>query len=140
MLKITKEMETGIPIVDAQHKELVSAINALISLGEKAKNPAILNETLDFLERYSVLHFNIEEGLMHECVYPACYLHENQHRLFVDKFLEYKNRLETEGYSDDLAMGLNHFLVNWLVNHIKVSDMAFAQHYLEYYKKYKNKG
>ncbi|MDR2166368.1 MAG: bacteriohemerythrin [Clostridiales bacterium] len=137
MLEITKELETGIPIVDAQHRELVAAVNDLINLGEKAKDPEIMRETLDFLAKYCVMHFNVEEDMMNQCVYPACYLHENQHRLFVDKFVEYKERFETEGYSDELVMGLNHFLVNWIINHIKVSDVAFGTYYLEKFQEFK---
>jgi len=131
MLEFTKELETGIELVDKQHKELVDAVNGLINLGEAAKDPEVLQETLGFLAKYAMMHFKTEEDLMAESGYPACYLHENQHRLFVDRFIEYKGRFETEGYSDALSTALNQFLVTWIVNHIKVADIAFGKHYVE---------
>ena len=131
MLEITKELETGIAEVDAQHRELVNRINSLINLGEEARDASVLQNTLNFLAEYAVMHFNTEEDLMSKCVYPACYLHEGQHKLFVQKFLEFKGRFETEGYSDALSNQLNEFLVRWVVNHIKLSDTAFGVFYLQ---------
>lgn len=131
MLTITKDMETGIPIVDAQHRELVDYINKLINMGGSAGNLEVMEETLGFLAEYTVKHFNTEEDIMNQCVYPACYLHEGQHRLFVDKFLIFKSRFREEGYSDELSQEMNNFLVSWLINHIKVSDVSFGQYYLE---------
>ena len=137
MLEITKELETGIAIIDQQHRELVDRINTLISLGDKAKNPKELGKTLTFLGEYVLVHFRAEEDLMTGCVYPACYLHEGQHRLFVDKFLEFKRSFEEEGYSDSLSVELNGFLVSWVINHIKVSDADFGKYYLDQLEKTK---
>lgn len=131
MLEITKEMETGIPEVDEQHRELVSKVNNLIALKEKGITEEETKKTLDFLAEYAVMHFKTEEDLMTRCVYPACYLHEGQHKFFVDKFLAFKHRFENEGHSDVLSTELNTFLVSWLINHIKVSDMDFGRHYIK---------
>lgn len=130
MLEITKEMETGIPEVDAQHRELVSRVNDLISLGEKGITEEETKKTLGFLAEYVVMHFKTEEDLMTRCVYPACYLHEGQHKYFVEKFLSFKDRFENEGHSNALSTELNTFLVSWLINHIKVSDVDFGRHYV----------
>jgi len=129
MIKITDDLKTGIETIDSQHLELVEAVNKLTSLGENAKNPAVLTETLDFLENYIKMHFEQEGDLMEECKYNATGLHKNQHALFIDKFEDYKESFEEEGYNDDLFHALNHFLETWIVNHIKVSDLAFANFY-----------
>jgi len=131
MLEITKELETGIPIIDAQHRELVDHVNSLITLGEKSNTKEEMEKTLDFLGSYAVNHFKTEEDFMEACVYPACYLHKGQHKIFVDRFVMYKKTFEAEGYSVDLSKEIHKFIVNWLINHIKVNDKAFGEHYLK---------
>ena len=131
MLELTKEMETGIDIVDAQHRELVDAVNDFIGSADKARDPVVLTETLDFMAKYCVMHFKTEQDLMNKCGYPACTLHDNQHKLFVDRFVEYKTQFQEEGFTSKLFVDLSHFLVTWIVNHIKVSDVAFGSFYNE---------
>jgi len=126
MLEITKSLETGIPIVDKQHRELVSQLNALTG---NVKNSDDLEKTLKFLGDYVVMHFKTELDLMTKCNYPAGGLHDVQHELFVEKFLAFKGRFDRESYSVGLLDELHKFLLNWLVNHIKVSDVAFGNFY-----------
>jgi len=134
MLEITKELETGIAIIDEQHREWTKIVNKLTSFcevcGGCGGSPRVI-ETLDYLEKFVAAHFETESRLMAECKYHATSLHENQHELYNDKFSEFRETLTKHGCTDELCKNLNHFLAKWIVNHIKMSDLAFAKFYHE---------
>ncbi|MCL2170302.1 MAG: bacteriohemerythrin [Defluviitaleaceae bacterium] len=129
-LKLTKNLETGIALVDQQHRELIDAVNGLEGMREKVKDPAVMAETMDFLATYCIMHFDTEEEIMRESNFPEIALHEKEHRLFVDKFVEYKDKFENEGFSDELFTDLSRFLKIWILKHIAESDLDMGKHYV----------
>src|SRR5512135_797844 len=68
ILAWSKEFETGVDIVDRQHRELVDRINAAAPLLAASKNgkPANAAELLGALSDYVGVHFATEESLMRE--------------------------------------------------------------------------
>ena len=58
------QYETGILLVDTQHKKLVDAINTLHDAMKEGKGKEKIESTLNFLVEYTVLHFSAEEKLM----------------------------------------------------------------------------
>ncbi|MDR3685103.1 MAG: hemerythrin domain-containing protein, partial [Geothrix sp.] len=56
--------ETGVTLVDAQHKSLFDAVNRLAaSLGSESMGDGV-KESLDFLAKYTQEHFKTEELFM----------------------------------------------------------------------------
>ena len=56
-------LETGHSVIDSQHKELISAVNSLLSACRQGQGVAKVEETLDFLVSYTKRHFGDEEAL-----------------------------------------------------------------------------
>ena len=128
-LKLTKNLETGIGIVDDQHAELIDAVNGLEDMREKVKDPAVMAETMDFLAGYCIMHFTTEESLMFNCKFPGTKEHEKEHKLFVEKFVEYKSKFEEEGFSDELFTEMTRFLKVWILHHVATSDVEMGKFY-----------
>lgn len=129
MLQITKDMLTGIEKVDVQHQELIDRINTVISMGDDGRSKEETDKTLDFLAEYAIMHFRTEEDLMTECEYPAHSIHESQHASFVEKYLQFKEKIDKSGYNHGIASELNAFLVKWTIHHVTNSDVVFGRYY-----------
>ena len=130
MLKLLKNMMTGIEEVDEQHQELINRINAVIALEKTDEFKSEIERALDFLTQHMLKHFSTEEDYMRKCSYPMYYLHMGEHADFVEKFQMLKARYKKSGYSLELATKLNSFVVSWIINHIATSDAAFGRYYL----------
>ncbi len=117
--------ETGIPIVDAQHKELFNQLDILMDKNQKDRVPA----TLDFLGKYVVKHFSTEEGLQTKVKYPKYPTHQQMHKAFVKAYTDLKSQYQKEGGSNMMTMKISQTALNWLKDHIRVHDKEFAAYY-----------
>jgi len=94
---------------NTQHKKLFKLINALAA--DKG-NAEVLKELLE----YVVMHFKSEEDKFEEKSYAGAEGHKAIH----DKFVADASAV-TEVTDDVIA-----FLKQWLVDHIKLSDMKYS--------------
>lgn len=112
--------ETGIKLIDDQHKILFDIINDLNKAIKFKREKEVINHIIDNLNIYVYTHFTMEEELMLRYSYPDFENHKKSHKSFIDKIenmiTRYKNStdLDTEDF-------LN-FLINWLTDHIIESD------------------
>lgn len=91
-----------------QHKKLFNLISDLDANRNSAQH---LKDLVDFV----VKHFQDEEERMHSHNYDEEASHKQTH----DKFLEDAGKIAA--VNDDVI----HFVKNWLVTHIKVSDFKY---------------
>lgn len=122
----TQDLATGIEEIDNQHKELFNRINALIDACSKGKGKEELSGVLNFLADYVVMHFGAEEERMKALAYPDYEAHKKQHDGFIADFLDLKQKLEQKGPTVDLVIKVNHFLFDWLINHIRKMDKVLG--------------
>ena len=78
-------LETGIKIIDEQHKVLVDLINQLHDAMTGGRGPEVMHETFDELRKYTQIHFTAEQELMKEHGYEDYVEHCHEHRVFVDQ-------------------------------------------------------
>lgn len=114
--------ETGIDIIDSQHKRIVDYINALHE-AMNAKQPAKVEEVLDQLVDYTITHFTFEESLMEKAGYLHFEAHKKVHEAFTNRILEYKQRYAA---GEDVSKKLLSDLRIWLTNHIKQEDKNYV--------------
>ena len=118
----TPDLDTGIPVIDQQHRRIVDFINDLEAaqvLGDKAQIKQVIYDCID----YTLSHFAFEESMQEEAGYQYCKPHKKVHELFTRKVSEYQQRMEL---GDDIAEELHGMLARWLVNHIKRDDADYV--------------
>ncbi len=117
----------GIKRIDEQHKKLVMILNKLYESFVERTTGQKLEEIIDELIEYTQYHFNTEEELFNESTYPDMANHIEEHNGFKEKITKFKAELESGQTS--LTFQLMNYLRNWLINHIAVSDQAYAGHF-----------
>ncbi|QFY90369.1 bacteriohemerythrin [Magnetovirga frankeli] len=124
-LQWSSALDTGIAVIDEQHKRIVLYINELYEARE-ARDEAQVGEVLTELLDYAYSHFGYEERFMREIGFPSLEAHQQSHQLFSQKVEDFVSRYEAgEDVVDDLINTLNR----WLINHIKNEDGDYADYH-----------
>ena len=114
----------GMPEIDDQHKVLFELINELWDAIVKRASAENQMLVIEGLEHYTIAHFTAEETYMREIKYAKFDAHKQMHDQFIQRIAQEKNRLlDGHGFSLDVL----HFLKDWLVDHIMVSDQDYAK-------------
>jgi hemerythrin len=132
MIALNKEMEVGVPMVDAQHKELVDRLNMLTSMDVKSVSKDETQKMLGLLGDYIVKHFSDEEILQKQSGYPKYDWHKNLHQLYVLEFNKLKKEFTENGVSAKFTSALEKSIIHWIVTHIKDVDVEFGKYYKEW--------
>lgn len=120
-----EEYSVGIKTVDEQHKELFARINKLFDEIPKGNKDAVL-EMLDFLQDYTIFHFNAEQDLMSRAKYPGLEEHKKQHEWFKEQIRSFQEEVQNKGVGVTLTVKLNRVLVDWLINHVTKTDIQYV--------------
>lgn len=118
----TSDLNTGIDVVDNQHKRIVDYINQLEN-AVKQQNPLSVGQVLDELVDYTLSHFAFEESPQEAAGYKFAKPHKAVHDVFVKRVAKYQERHRA---GDDIAAQLYSMLATWLLHHIKRDDMAYV--------------
>ena len=129
MITLSKDMETGVEKIDAQHRELVDRINDILSMGEKSISKEETEKTINLLGDYIAEHFSDEEALQKQSGYPQYDLHREQHQTYFAEFQKLKKEFMENGHSMEFTLHLNNSVIGWIVKHIKTVDSEFGKYY-----------
>lgn len=117
------QYETGIFLIDTQHKKLVEAINSLHEAMKDGKGKEKAEKTLSFLVDYTVQHFAAEENLMKQKSYPDFLNHKALHDKLVAEVKDIKTKYVA---GKALPMHVSSFMSDWLKSHILGSDKKYV--------------
>ena len=120
--------ETGIPLVDEQHKKLVHLVNSLAANLSLGAEDIKLLEVFDELASYAAYHFASEEQIWHPRFKDDKWYieHKHTHDSFLPRVLELKAE-ETHAPYEKVIQDILQFLVGWLVYHILDGDRRMAK-------------
>jgi hemerythrin-like metal-binding protein len=118
--------DTGVPIIDDQHKGIVSTINSLYHFMRGGHGEDILQPTLEILRLYTIVHFRTEERLMIASGYPDIDGHVKIHDGLSRKM---KKIAMDQSVSPDIINVLN-FLREWWLTHINHEDRKYISYML----------
>ena len=127
MITISKDMETGVAKIDAQHSELVDRLNEITAMGAKSVTKEETQKTLNLLDQYIVKHFGDEEALQKQSGYPMYDWHKQQHQFFIAEFRKLEKEFASNGHSAKFTLDLNNSIINWIVRHIKTVDVELGK-------------
>jgi hemerythrin len=121
-LKWKKELDTGIDVIDGQHKQIVDYINKLDD-ARITKNRLVIAKVIADTIDYTVSHFGFEETVIEDAGYEFTRPHKRVHALFIKRVIEYKQRFDD---GEDIADELHGLLSRWLFSHIQNDDAAYV--------------
>ncbi len=119
-------LSVGIVEIDAQHKKLVSIINALNDNLLDSRSKSVFEQLLNELVSYTQEHFGTEEKLFAQFDYPETDDHKKEHKFFVQELMKFTRGFYEGGTEFLLSADIVAFLVNWLVNHIQTTDKKYS--------------
>lgn len=118
-------LESGIPVIDYEHKELVEQLAALMD----ESRPDRVEAMLRFLKDYVVKHFAHEQVMHKSSGYPKAAEHKQAHTNFVNTFLDLEDEYFEKGSNSETLQKLTTVVSDWLLKHIMGQDMEFAEYY-----------
>lgn len=117
-------LETGHPIIDAQHLDLFNTIESLYVDITQNNNAKAVEDSLIRLNGYIASHFADEEELMASCAYPGFAAQRRMHQ----EFTESTNELLQKYLSGEpiLPMTVAVHIFEWLEHHVRTADREMA--------------
>jgi hemerythrin len=121
------KLETGLTLIDNQHRELFNRFNKLLEACNAGKGRDEVMKVLLFLNSYIRTHFADEEELQQKYDYPGYRAHKLLHNNFIKTVEDLERQFKDEGATISLVIQTNQTMVNWLIQHIGLVDLEFAE-------------
>jgi len=121
------ENNIGIPIIDEQHRGIVSAINSMYYIMQYEKRQGAIKSLLVLLEQYTHFHFITEQNLMKEALYPELEDHLKLHSSLINQTKKLMQEYQRGADSRQILT----FLRDWWLHHIQEEDEKYVPYVLE---------
>jgi len=121
-----ESLSIGVELIDEQHKKWIEYIHNVQGAIEAHRGMPQIASTLDFLISYTQFHFSTEEKSMAETGYSELENHRAEHEKLKGTLDNLIEDFREDGVTEKLSEAIGTFLGNWLRNHIRVVDQAFA--------------
>ena len=121
----SSRLETGIELIDEQHRELFEMIDQLELAIYSGSASHELKSIFEYLNSYIAEHLEAEERLLRECNYPDFEKHAEEHDKFRKSIAEMSASYKKNGGDNYLALDVDKHLRKWWENHILKMDMAY---------------
>ena len=118
------EYNLGIPIIDEQHRGIVTTINSLHFGIESMHGEDMLHPVIDMVFDYTRLHFDVEEDFLKRYNYPNLKQHEDLHRELIDEL----QRVGRKSIFNHAPLEFLDFLKKWWIEHICEKDREFLDY------------
>lgn len=123
-----ENLETGLKIIDDQHKELFHRFNKLLEACNAGQGRDEVMKVILYLDSYIRTHFADEEALQLRYGYPGYPDHRVLHVNFIKTVEDLEKQFKDEGANVSLVIQTNMMMVNWLTQHIGRMDREFARY------------
>jgi len=117
-------LETGLGVIDDQHRKLVGFVNELHEAMRNRTGREAVGAVLDELAKYAVYHFSTEEKAFERYGYERKDAHIKIHADFVARVVD----MQAAYKRGDLTVTVDtlSFLIDWVKKHIMVEDMLYV--------------
>jgi hemerythrin len=116
--------EFGIKEFDDHHKHLVNLLNMTYDCFTSGARHEEVEVVLDELSDYATYHFAAEEYWMEMNEYPSLPQHSKEHESFCNRLTEIQKGFHNA--KNSLSIEVFTFLMQWLADHILVSDADYG--------------
>ncbi|MFQ5444039.1 MAG: bacteriohemerythrin [Nitrospinales bacterium] len=127
-----KEMSVGNPIIDNDHKYLLSIVNVIENALNCGEPVPVLLEYVSQLINYSYKHFEREEGYQAEIEFPFREAHKKEHQELMEQITHIHETLQSHSESEMYQFTtprLVNLLKDWIINHFIHEDMKMKEHF-----------
>lgn len=121
----SEEYSVHLRVIDNDHKDLVSTVNALHDAIRKGSAKGEIGHIISNLAHYVDDHFTREEALMEAYDYPGLAEHKRIHRHLTRMVFAIRTVFASKPMEIDPAK-LLRFLRDWLVHHIVDEDRKYV--------------
>lgn len=121
------ELETGIPLIDQQHSELLQTAGQLMDELTARKNPATALRIHSFLLDFVTKHFATEERAMTRVAYSDHLAHAASHHSFYIRLLELDEEIRLLGAGQEMVTDVGFLLPDLLMRHVQEHDLPMAR-------------
>ena len=123
-----KRYDTGVDVIDKEHRKLFRILNKLFNFGQQEKKSQwVCQEAVKYFKDHAIQHFLDEEDYMASINYAGFEMHKHIHKNFRETTLPaLEKELEATGYSEE---AVTHFLgvcAGWLIGHTTIEDQAIV--------------
>ena len=120
--------ETGISLIDEQHRELVRLLNSLVSHIAREAEAPVLDKVIQEISDYVLYHFAAEEEIWQFHFEGDSWLkwHHQSHGDFVKEIAKIREAERIQSF-DETLLDIVKFLTHWLARHILDSDKRMAK-------------
>ena len=118
------EYDLGIPIVDEQHRGIVTTINSLYYAMRNRHAEEILEPVISMVENYTRIHFSVEETFLEICDFSELKHHHGLHEELMARLSEVG---QESAWNKD-PYEFMHFLKEWWIDHICDKDRVFRDY------------
>jgi len=115
--------DTGIRIIDEQHRKLFRLVNDLRRMVQDGTDRAEVADLLEQLVVFTELHFATEENLMGQYDFPDLSAHAAEHASMLTSLRELLAKFQESHQT--MAMLVPTFMEGWLRHHISDGDFGF---------------
>lgn len=122
-------LSVGVAAYDQAHQKLIAMINNLNDAMRKGQGKEVMASIVAGLASYTKVHFSDEERQFDRLGYPDVASHKQKHAQFVARLSEFQDGLKSNRIG--LSIEVMNFLSDWLRDHIKVVDKAYAPFFNE---------
>jgi hemerythrin len=124
------DLATGIDKIDNQHRVIFTRFAQFSSACVEGVAGDELVRLFKFLEGYTAVHFREEVEAMAGAKYPQIAAQETAHAAFLEEFARLRGLVEENGPVIENILNAKRAMIQWLINHIRHMDKAFADYLL----------
>lgn len=132
LLSWEKSFETGLELIDNQHKELIGVINIYHVQCGITPNAKKALHTLTEMKRLCEPHFRHEELIQTSCNYPDFGAHQTAHNSLMFEIRRWVMAMEEKDVSLTTLFECHDFILYSIVSHLQEHDTPFFTYYREY--------
>lgn len=118
-----EKMATGVPEVDAQHREWIKRFNEFDTALSESHGAQAVQAALDFFSHYADTHFKLEEACMDARHCPAAHANREDHERMRSILAGYQKYTQKHGFSMIEVASLRQIMEDWLIKHILTIDI-----------------
>lgn len=127
LLVWNEKLETGIQLMDNQHKYWLFLMNKLHDAVQENIDKTLIEKIFSGMLDYTRIHFADEERLLFENGYPDYDAHKKLHDNFIEQLEELRKRLQQGQLSDwQSTLEIINLMSKWFREHIRKADQKYA--------------